>query len=202
MNVHLLFLCKLVNRGKIHRGGFESVDSVRCIPPPPFLYRDLDRWTWHRDGLGELFHREEDPSRRLVIQPAATYPRRKRKKPTKQTTRGARRKGTEARSQSTGHDIVDESRRNASSSWLDRLVMSLNISVFEQHESPRMTSTTHPSSSPLHETSASPALRLPSGIGTGRPRSGSLQLAEGIAEGLEFRGNLWGGLIPVIPGVY
>lgn len=66
----------------------------------------------------------------------------------------------------TGHDIVDESRRNASSTWLDRLVMSLDISVFEEHESPRMTSTTHPS--PLHQTSSpSPALRVPSGIGTG-----------------------------------
>lgn len=72
----------------------------------------------------------------------------------------------------TGHDIVDESRRSSSSSRLDRLVMSLNISVFEEHELPQMTST-HPRPRRLllllllHETfylSRSPPPRVSLGI--------------------------------------
>lgn len=71
----------------------------------------------------------------------------------------------------TGHDIVDESRRSSSSSRLDRLVMSLNISVFEEHELPQMTST-HPRPCChllllLHETfylSRSPPPRVSLGI--------------------------------------
>ena len=86
----------------------------------------------------------------------------------------------------TGHDIVDESRRSSSSSWLDRLVMSLNISVFEEHELPQMTST-HPRPRRLllllllHETfylsrSPPPPPRVSLGI---QGQVGSLQLARG-----------------------
>ena len=86
----------------------------------------------------------------------------------------------------TGHDIVDESRRSSSSSRLDRLVMSLNISVFEKHELPQMTST-HPRPRRLllllllHETfylsrSPPPPPRVSLGI---QGQVGSLQLARG-----------------------
>lgn len=85
----------------------------------------------------------------------------------------------------TGHDIVDESRRSSSSSWLDRLVMSLNISVFEEHELPQMTST-HPRPCCrlllllLHETfylsRSPPPPRVSLGI---QGQVGSLQLARG-----------------------
>lgn len=86
----------------------------------------------------------------------------------------------------TGHDIVDESRRSSSSSRLDRLVMSLNISVFEEHELPQMTST-HPRPRRLllllllHETfylsrSPPPPPRVSLGI---QGQVGSLQLARG-----------------------
>lgn len=87
----------------------------------------------------------------------------------------------------TGHDIVDESRRSSSSSRLDRLVMSLNISVFEEHELPQMTST-HPRPCCrllllllLHETfylsrSPPPPPRVSLGI---QGQVGSLQLARG-----------------------
>lgn len=85
----------------------------------------------------------------------------------------------------TGHDIVDESRRSSSSSRLDRLVMSLNISVFEEHELPQMTST-HPRPRRLllllllHETfylsRSPPPPRVSLGI---QGQVGSLQLARG-----------------------
>lgn len=85
----------------------------------------------------------------------------------------------------TGHDIVDESRRSSSSSRLDRLVMSLNISVFEEHELPQMTST-HPRPCCrlllllLHETfylsRSPPPPRVSLGI---QGQVGSLQLARG-----------------------
>lgn len=131
------------------------------------------------DGIEirELFHRpwtvarEEDPSRCLVIQPAATmlYVSSKEEEEREAVLRPRRgreekeRRWDRNRESRTGHDIVDESRRNSSSSWLDRLVMSLNISVFEEHELPQMTST-HPRPHPrrllLHETSRSPSLRV------------------------------------------
>lgn len=158
--------------------------------------------------------REEDPSRRLVIQPAATrcsaYPRRKRKKQFCN-------RGEERERRDRNREKADRPRHRRRISTELEFKSARPVGDVTQYLRFRRTriaanDVNAPSSSPLVVVvvvarnvlpvalSSSSSSCFSGDTGTGRFAA----ISKGIVEdkGFEFRGNLWGGLILVIPGVY